>query len=286
MCYEFSAIYSKFLSALDINHEIKFNNSVNKVAEPYGHKHSYVTFRIGDYLISADPTRTIARSDMSRLKFGMAPQYFHLKNVNESTRDTFITSLNKMTELVQNIYEPSSKQDMDFLSALNTYDQLSSTIRATSTPEKFNLIVGLIGQCNQSPMDILSYTYFLNDAILDIKEQSHFNISHVRHTPIIDGNLQTDIAELGLVLSMGNSIMNPEAEDLIQETENSPELMLSDPKGYVRAYYSSSTGLQPLSDGQMHAMFESGEFSYIRPMAMPIPGGPISSTQYVLNTEQ
>lgn len=285
VCYEFGAIYSKFLSDLNINHELVFRNTM-QLADPYGHKHCYVSFRADEYLVSADPTRSLARSDMASVKFGMMPKNMHLKNTNELTKNSFNSSLFKVYNLVQSLYEDSSQQDSSFTSALESYEGETNPFTALNTTDKFNLILDLLGQCNEAPMEVMSYAYFLSDAILNSKDLEHFNISEIRHTPVIDDCLQEQVAELGLILSMENSHLNPNAENFCASEDNLSNSEICNSKGYTRAYYSPSTGLKPLNDLQMHDMFTTGEFSYIRPSSFSIPGGPDATMQYVLNTEQ
>lgn len=283
VCYEFSAIYSKMLSDLNINNELVFAKTKKDSPNPYGHRHSYVRFRADEYLVTADPTRLLSASDLARVKLGMLPENLHLKNNNAQTAENFNASLCKINEIVQNIHSQDNNSDATYSDTMRAYEALNGTPNFT-TKEKFDFFLETLSQSNLPAMEVLSYAYFLSEAVFSGEELQNFNISQIRHTPNFTAPVSEQTAELGLVVSMGNSAFAPSSTDghLIDELSDD---YFVDTKGYTRAFYSSSTGLTDLNSQEMFVNFGTGKFSYIFAGSPPVPGGPHSTAEYVLNVE-
>ena len=280
VCYEFSAIYSKLLTELNINNELVFVNKNNSLGDLYGHKHSYVRFRTNEFLVNADPFMELRRSDLTRVKLGMPTRNLHCKNLNKYTQQSFNNTLQRVYSLVNK----DSEQNSSFEEALLQYQSFVEPTQLTFK-EKFDFILQQLSNTNLPAMDVLSYVHFLYNKVLSGNQQESFVVSAIRHTPNDNfGNLDKNIAELGIIISVGNSALTPEIE---QTNEDDTSLFatdfISDPKGYTRAYYSSSTGLQPLTTSQMFNYFNSGKFSYVHPLDTPVVGGPLSEPEFVLN---
>ena len=85
LCYEFAAIYSKFLEALQLPYNIAGGTT-------YGPNHIYIEFAYDNYYIIADSTKTLINSDLSLAKRGKDLSGFvllstHKKNTKEKFHD-------------------------------------------------------------------------------------------------------------------------------------------------------------------------------------------------------
>lgn len=97
VCYEFIAIYSYFLKKLGIKYTVD-----NALKDEYGKGHSTISFKVGEYLVTADSTLSILQNDMTSAKINAPLRGMRLTNKNIVTRNKFLEILTKVTS---DIYE-------------------------------------------------------------------------------------------------------------------------------------------------------------------------------------
>ena len=82
VCYEFAQIFGQFLAKLDINYEVMGPLK-------YGTAHSKISFRAGDFIVSADSVTSILGGDLYNAKINNELVGLVCKNKNIKTRAQF-----------------------------------------------------------------------------------------------------------------------------------------------------------------------------------------------------
>ena len=95
VCYEFSAIYSKFLADQNINHRL-YRTFSNENEQVYGRGHFRTDFRCGKFLICADSITGILDSDLTSAKTDWNIHGIDATNQNKATRVEFRQTLKKV----------------------------------------------------------------------------------------------------------------------------------------------------------------------------------------------
>lgn len=83
VCYEVNAIYGKLLHELGINYAIVGSNYENYAG------HTYLKFKAGKFLVSADSVTSIIGGDLANAKIGSPLVGIKCLNVNEETKKDF-----------------------------------------------------------------------------------------------------------------------------------------------------------------------------------------------------
>lgn len=164
VCYEFIAIYSYFLKKLGIKYTVD-----NALKDEYGKGHSTISFKVGEYLVTADSTLSILQNDMTSAKINAPLRGMRLTNKNIVTRNKFLEILTKVTS---DIYE--KKQDkLKFEEAVRSYQSKYAELHL-SKKEKLYMLFKEIGNTKLKGIDVISvhtriYDYFFkNDNDIEI----------------------------------------------------------------------------------------------------------------------
>ncbi|MCX4364765.1 MAG: hypothetical protein OSJ70_03230 [Bacilli bacterium] len=164
VCYEFIAIYSYFLRKLGIKYTVD-----NAVQDEYGKGHSTISFKVGEYLITADSTRSILSNDMTSAKIGAPLIGMRLTNKNYATRNKFLETYNKVMEDIQN----TKKNKKIFADTLREYREKYAK-KHLNKKEKLYLLFKEIGETKLKGIDVISVhmriyeQMFKNDEDIDI----------------------------------------------------------------------------------------------------------------------
>ena len=106
ICYEFNAIYSKFLDKISVNYETNASYS-----DIFGGGHEDLVFKYGKYLVKADSTlTTIIYSDIVNVKLGKPLNGLICQNINEKTKEKF----QKKLDYVYKIYISKKMNGINF----------------------------------------------------------------------------------------------------------------------------------------------------------------------------
>lgn len=149
ICYEFTLIYSKILSLLNINHII------SQPAESYGLGHDYITLRVDKFLVNVDAVTSIFRGDIVKAKLNDDLNGINCINQNQNTQKEFKT-------LVNNVYNYLRKDEKT---------QLIENIDENLTfKEKLSLFFSEIKKQDLENIELLGFTIILKDKIFNKDE--------------------------------------------------------------------------------------------------------------------
>lgn len=146
VCYEFIAIYSYFLRHLGIKYTVD-----NAIRDEYGKGHSTISFKVGEYLITVDPTRSILNNDMTSAKINSSLIGMRLTNENIATRHKFLDTYNKVINEINN----TKKNKKIFADTIREYKEKYSK-NHLSKKEKLYLLFKEVGETNLKGIDVIS----------------------------------------------------------------------------------------------------------------------------------
>lgn len=95
VCYEFNAIYASMLREFGINYELVGDRM-------YSLGHASLTFRVDKFLVNADSTVGLIKSDLSYAKNGMRLCGFTLENSNSKSLEEFSQKIDKVNSYIKN----------------------------------------------------------------------------------------------------------------------------------------------------------------------------------------
>lgn len=152
LCYEFTAIYSKFLEALQLPYNIAGGTT-------YGPNHLYIEFAYDNYYIIADSTKTLINSDLSLAKRGKELSGFVLLSTHQKkTKENFHDELENVKQYIKR-----EEENEMFTTLLETYkNKYKSADSELTFEEKRQLYLESIVENTLNPIDSMGY-------ILDIQ---------------------------------------------------------------------------------------------------------------------
>ena len=173
ICYEVTMILAKFCEILDI----PFNILTYKDKEvlEYGKGHTKIRFKIEDFIVEADPTHGIIRSDLVSEKTEQIVENFLLLNTNPRSKDNFL----EQTQEVDDILE-INKKEHNFLDCTEIYQHFYLQDKGELTIEqRVELLSSLIVETKLDIMDSLEYFLNLRKIIFGIKYNSNCQFIYV-----------------------------------------------------------------------------------------------------------
>ena len=196
VCYDFSALYSKFLAGQNIPHRL-YRSFVGKGEEQiYGRGHFKVDFRCGKYLISADSTTGILDSDLTSAKTDWNIHGIDALNQNKSSRIEFKTTLKKVItdmkeqqyglrpkEIAENnapvLYEPGLDT---FQSAVDEYAAIRPVLDNLPFDARVQIMYEQIEKQGLEGIDAHSYLLQLRKSLFTEEErENNIDITILRH---------------------------------------------------------------------------------------------------------
>ena len=149
VCYDFVAIYCKFLDMLKLNYTVipkEDNNSV------FGDGHVSILFRYDKYIIKVDSTKSILEGDLTFSKIGKDLNGIYTLNNNIDTKKEFKETVNK-------IYGEIKKEDnIESLDHINVKDDASYFY-------KLNIFFMNLNRTNLKGIDAYVYAIELKNKI-------------------------------------------------------------------------------------------------------------------------
>jgi hypothetical protein len=251
VCYEFNAIYTKFLNDLGIKFQSKYKNMIG---EAYGDGHVELDFRVGKYLVHADSVTTILGGDMVRSKLNQPIIGLKCINRNLDTNKEFKDSLDKVYNvIIEEEKDKSDRKPVESLeSLLQEYENLTDNIRSISINDKFNLLIEKLNYSQLKGIDSYYYIlkmkkmFFTEDELL---EKVSFNL--IRNNLPIDEDKTASI--IGVFTLNTHNLYD---YDMLNE--------------YY--YLDENNQLFKTSKEQIQEKFDSGEYDYIKSDDHNVPG--------------
>ncbi|MBQ3213432.1 MAG: hypothetical protein IJB10_00230 [Clostridia bacterium] len=266
VCYEFAAIYGKLLTIAtpSITQEMVFKNGYFG-SGTYGEDHTYIDFRCGKYMVSADSVMGIFTSDMTNQKLGRPSNGLKCSNLSKETIKEFNQSLIQVKkDLQQQTQEklagnlPTTFEDAVFLYRQETEEnQVYIDI-----PTRLGFCFDQIKDSQLTGIDAYSYLLQLRKIVFDKKEQ-HENVAMQIIREGTD-NTESQIS-LAAIVTLSHNYRDPEEEC-----------------SYL--VYKPETGPEDISKEDLMAGFNSGFYSYVsqKDEAVPCIEAPVCS-HFILN---
>lgn len=254
VCYEFNAIYAKFLSELGINYI-----SITRGGNEYGTGHAYLTYRIGKYLINADSVESIIRGDLFQAKLNLPLNGLVCKNANLDTKSEFSSIVDKVYKRFIG-YNTSS--NISFEDIKNEYESLCSK-RSIPLEERASILINKVNGADLEGVDSLSYIIHLNNLLFtSLEKKKNMVVSLLKH------NLGDDKVGVSVIFTINKSDVNKN----------------SDENKYI--YYEPKNKLIEIQKDEILKEMKDGSLSYIKGSVYKIPGTNIGDELYERKTNR
>lgn len=236
VCYEFIAIYSYFLKKLGIKYTVD-----NAVQDEYGKGHSTISFKVGEYLITADSTRSILNNDMTSAKINAPLIGMRLTNENVATRNKFLETYKKVINDIQK----SKKDKKIFADSVREYREKYAKEKL-SKKEKLYLLFKEIGNTKLKGIDVISVHMRIYEHLFKQDDDVSINFISSTVNAYKDFNY-TPLTIISVKISDGNYIY-------YQIDPNNPSLV------------------EIISKEEIKELFESRDYAYLGKEDRIIPG--------------
>ncbi len=194
VCYEFNALYGKFLAELGINFETD-----QVFQEKFGGGHANLVFRVGQFLVLADSVTSILKGDIAEAKFNFPLHGLVCQNKNAKTKGEFKKMLNQVYEniaLKEKSIEEFPMPEPSFAEVIAEY-RSKQKIEEIPFAERFDIFFQKLQAIKKEGIDHLSYLLHLEkilftidelDDIIDIKIIGNKETNQIRASVIITVN--------------------------------------------------------------------------------------------------
>lgn len=215
VCYEFNAIYSKFLYELGINYTTNANFTLD-----FEGGHENLQFRYDKFIVNADSVEYILSGDLVNAKLNYPLYGLNCKNKNLETKEEFNNTLEK----VYNIVAQQEENNIKFLKANSvvgseeTFDEIRNQYNNNipksnielGLHDKFDLLIDKIKNTDFSEFDTMAYLKKLHKIIFTKDERhSHINMEILKSNENIKENKITSICTV-FVINEDNIYENSE----------------------------------------------------------------------------
>lgn len=254
VCYEFNAIYAKFLSELGINYI-----SITRGGNEYGTGHAYLTYRIGKYLINADSVESIIRGDLFQAKLNLPLNGLVCKNANLDTKSEFSSIVDKV---YKRFIGDNTSSNISFEDIKNEYESLCSK-RSIPLEERVSILINKVNGADLEGVDSLSYIIHLNNLLFtSLEKKKNMVVSLLKH------NLEDDRVGVSVIFTINKSDVNKN----------------SDENKYI--YYEPKNKLIEIQKDDILKEMKDGSLSYIKGSVYKIPGTNIGDELYERKTNR
>ena len=254
VCYEFNAIYAKFLSELGINYI-----SITRGGNEYGTGHAYLTYRIGKYLINADSVESIIRGDLFQAKLNLPLNGLVCKNTNLDTKSEFSSIVDKV---YKRFIGDNTSSNISFEDIKNEYESLCSK-RSIPLEERVSILINKVNGADLEGVDSLSYIIHLNNLLFtSLEKKKNMVVSLLKH------NLGDDKVGVSVIFTINKSDVNKN----------------SDENKYI--YYEPKNKLIEIQKDEILKEMKDGSLSYIKGSVYKIPGTNIGDELYERKTNR
>lgn len=256
VCYEFNAIYSYFLNMLGIDYVICSlygNKFSEKDFESYLCNHSFLRFRVDDYVIMADSVQSLLDSDLTSAKLNQALTGIVCLHYKEEVRNKFNEILLKVyndiakkepkttTNEVGKISESADDILSQFTDAADRFSKITDKLESISIETKIDILVKKINSASLDMMDSLQYIMKLKHILFTEEELENIGINIIK-------NVENEEISCIVIIS------------ILKDDE------------YKRYKYIPGKKLETITDSDLLMGFEIGKFGYIYSDDPIIPG--------------
>ena len=208
VCYEFNAIYAKFLELIGINYAIKYGGTDKE----YGKGHEALEWRYHKFLVNADSSFTLMGNDMMQAKLNQPLQGLTCMNLNRQTCIDFnriVSSVYKDIALKENPYlkDIESVESLDDL--VLEYLNRTINVRRVSLTEKIDILFSKLNKVRLKGLDLLAYMVQLRTIIFDKNEQRN----NITITIIRDNSIQDHAKPIAIIVINMDSLVNNASEN-------------------------------------------------------------------------
>ncbi len=175
VCFEFNAIYSKFLNDLGINFASTYKEYDGEV---YGGPHVWLNFRVGKHLVYADVVTTILeKDDMLNAKLGNPLIGIKTRNKNTRTQIEFDKALKKMYNLIKKQTEPVDRPT-DLADILKEYSLVTENLSEISFDDRLSIMITKANSSKMKGTDTFGYLIKLRSALFnDTQKRENLKVS-------------------------------------------------------------------------------------------------------------
>ena len=252
VCFEFNAIYSKFLSELGINFGSDYKGSID---ESYGDSHANLEFRCGKFLVRADAVTSILSGDIARSKINQPLVGLMCFNFNMDTQKEFDSSLEKVYFLIKEQEKEKNdvvREEQSFDELLSEYMAVTDKMDAVGFNEKVDILMNKITSANMAGIDSFSYLLHLRKILFNNGERdNNINISIIRNNEPLDPER---VAMAGSIISIN---------------EDGFPFFPEDTKYY---YFTPGMEVQLMTLSEVQDRFDNCLFQYVTTNDPKIPG--------------
>lgn len=242
ICYEFCAIYAKFIKELGFDYELD--------GDPLGMmlgKHQYLKTLLGKYFVSIDSVTSVLYGDMTRSKLNQPLEGINCLNKSTKSKNEFNLMITEMYSLIVN-QEKNKKEDYTNL----TFDKLfkqnkNDDIKNYTFVDKIKLLLKKANEYNLKTIDLFGYIKQLISVLFTTNEKEN----NVKFSVISDKkrvNKGKDVTISGVFT--------------IMEGEKTFYLLFNADEGLLIS----------LSIEDLDNLFKKDELSYIDKQSTKIPG--------------
>lgn len=172
VCFEFTYLFAQLLSEIKINYEI-----INTSYSPFSH--SYLIYRVGEYLVSADSVTSLLDGDLTRAKLNIP-----LIGLNANT--PVFKTREKFKEIVKNVHNK-----------FEILDSLNIACNNNDFLDKLTIFMDLISKSSFKGIDLYAYIFYLREKIFIKKEIKEY----IKISKILNSN-NTEKIQLNLLISI------------------------------------------------------------------------------------
>lgn len=176
VCYEFNALYAKFLRDLGIKYELEGSSE-------YANGHAALIFRVDKFIVRADSTVGLIKSDLAYAKNDLILTGFTLENKNENT-------YNKFVEKIDNVYSYIAKNDKNkYQGTIRDISKLSYMLPNNLPLEiKKDIFVKLYSKSSLPPIDKIPYALKLKNILFakDNVKEAKFALNFISKKELLN----------------------------------------------------------------------------------------------------
>lgn len=251
VCYEFSALYSKFLSEQNINHRL-YRTFSDENEHIYGKGHFKTDFRCGKFLISADSVTGILDSDLTSAKTDWNIHGIDAVNQSKETREEFRSILSKIIlDIKEQEYGIRQEQEeTPYEEVIDEYAAVRPVLEGLDFNGRMTIMFEQLGRQGLEGIDAHSYLLQLRKSLFTPEElENNIDITILRHNT---GDPENPVDIVSIVTTSEN-----------YRNSNSP-----------MEYILYSTGMEPrhLEKDDMEELMSSETLSYYTYPMKRVPG--------------
>lgn len=207
VCYDFNALYAKFLSEMGVDLAINSAGLENE----FGAGHANLTFKIDKFIVNADATNSIIKNDMFLSKINSGVFGLVCKNKSQKSCEAFNKTLKNVYTFVKinEIQKNKNNKVLNFDDCISDYHNIFEN-KKQEEMFKDNLcaMMSNLNNKNLNEGETMFYLLKLKKMIFDCKEKSP-KVDIV----VLKENLENEDISSSAVLTLSEDIKNREKEN-------------------------------------------------------------------------